>query len=1335
MTRPAKPFLHIPTVDRRRIPNVDGHASEAAILHIGFLGTRHTALISADDKGMAFSHLATRGMGAVARAVRTTRILGRYPDSDTATARQRKPSSVLAFSPLPLGNAEHAADTVGLVAMLTPYLLVIVSTTPVAQTQYKTPRSKDLAAHGTMSAALAWFPSIKLKPKDGIITETSSRAKLVYCWSNILTVLEVVEIEPSESSAQAEPPSLQFRPRSRWKAEEAIVGIQWLSRSVLAVLTVTQQLVILEDHSLQVTDSSDLIQKHIYHIDLFSLQLNQLVDQLDEEDASMHGVVADAFYMSFRAYKGRLFLLGHNEVSIGTLSNWADRLLALMEEGNFVGAIQLATSYYKGEGDKVTFGLPEDDTSRHKLVQEKLLEMMSASLKYAFGKNREVRKGRVAQIQSEELATACIAACVGMDDMEFLYEDAYAWYQDADAEGIFLKTLESYILDGEIEVMPPSVIKDLVSHYTGKGLEKRLESMICQLDPRMMDIDQITSLCKRNHLYDALLYVWNQALDDYISLLTGLLDLVDQPGNVEVDVDPSSRGLELASASKIFPYLSYILTSRVYPTGNELLEGKATIAKAEIYHFFFSGRSDGRPTTANSTTLNSANTSFPNLRRILNFDAPSFLSMLNEAFEDSFLNGSHGQITDDPARCLTESQTFGLSINRQWVVSILLEVMAPPTYESEDTIYLNMFIARNLPKFPQFILLPGHVLHRVLIGLCHFPGEDVAEDCQLSVEYLLSMYKPPNLPSLMPLLWEARFYRVLKSVYKADKQYAKLLQTCFEDYEHRDAIFDCIGDCLRPSTGLSEKQIHEVRAVITDHSHELVAADISKVASAIQDYMPDLHAVMLQALEENESGQFQYLQAVLEPPKQGSEETSKPLRDTNSRGFIEQYVRLLCDYDRDHVSDYVEHLRTGDLRLEEVLPALEHSGVIDAAVVLMAREGKVREAIHRLTEHLHALEAALLGLLDGVSDSPDLDSTVETANDLITSIQKFARVGVWLCRGQTRSAQQSKAQIQNTKRAKSVDDGLSADEDLWLDLIDAVVDVTKVVSEVLENKTQDPEADEKEQLRRDPSSILLDSSKLTTDLRTIVQETFTALLATTSAPRTSDARQTDVSFLRIFRAFLSRASLSSPSLSNLRAVLGAIFSAYSYEESLLALANRLLDKDLFVHVAEVDRSRRRGWRPLGQVCEGCGRRVWGPGVGAHLWDAWQRRNEADETLTHRNKSGIVAQEQRTRTGSSNGKGKAVMGDRHDTSKPTTTQKVISELNTESSNGREMAITKTSDGSDEEMDKEELGALAIYSCRHLFHQVCLQKMQGTVDGESEPDTGGGQLMCPLCPNEA
>lgn len=1272
---------------------------EIAILHLGFLGTRHTALVSADEKGMAFSHLATRGMGAVLRSVRTSRILGRYPDNLTGVTRQRKPSSVLAFSPLPLGNAEHASDSMGLVAMLTPYLLVIVSTLPIAQTQYKTPRPKEVAAHGAMSAALAWFPSVKLKSPTTVAKETSSKVKLVYSWSNVLTILELVEIEPSEPSEKGAVATLDFRSRRRWKADEAIVGLQWLSRSVLAVLTITQQLLIFEDSSLQMTDSSDLIQKNIYHIDLFSQQLHQLVDHLDEEDDSMHGVVADAFYMSFRAYRGRLFLLGFNEISFGTLSNWADRLWALMKQADFIGAIRLATLYFTGKADTVTVGLPEDDSLRHKLVQEKILEMMSASLKYAFGKNIEAKARRMEEPQLEKLAGVCIAACICMADFDFLFDDVYTWYQDDNTSSIFLEALESHIREGEIQVIPPVVIKDLIHHYMAKGREKLLEEIICNLDPRTVDIDQITALCIKHNLYDALLYVWTETLGDYTTLLSFLLNLVNQPDATKSD--PSSD--RSSHASRLFPYMSYTLTSRIYPTGKEMLEDKASIAKAEIYHFFFSGSDDGRLQSNHPSQSQPSGdiSSFSNLRKVLDFDASSFLSMLNEAFEDSFLNGNHGQAIEGQAGTSTEDHNFRLSVNRQWIISVLLTVMAAPKYGPEDIIYLYMFIARNLPKFPQSIHLPGHVLRRVLVGLCEFPGEEFAEDSQLSVEYLLSAYQPPDLPSLIPLIHKARFYRVLKSLYKTERQFAKLLQTCIDDYDSPDAIFDCIRDCLRPGAGLTETQINDVRAVLVDHAYDLVAADVTKAACSVQLYASDLHGVFLAALDSDEYGQFRYLRTVLEPSSEIAKE-HQPSRYPPVSKFIEQYVRLLCDHDPHHVSEFIEHLKAGDLRLEEVLPALENSGVVDGAVVLMAREGQVRGAMDRLTKHLRTLEAALLGLLNGALDSPDFENTLEAAHDLVGSIQKYSRVGVWLCQGPTQTALLSEGKLKSARRSKSSDEELSPEESLWLELIDAVVGVIKSTTEVLEEILSE-RAGEKATVSPGPPQSSSRTSRLVTDLRLTVQETFTALLAITSAPRAKGIRRIPVSFLRILRAFLSRASSSSPSLSNLRAVLSTIFAAYAYEESLLSLANRLLDNELFVHVAEVDSLRRRGWRPLGQVCEGCRRKVWGPGAGGHIWDAWKQRHDrrfdrvqqmSREPPIYEGPSGATR----------HGKGKSTMV-AEALGEPDSTYSVELE-----DDGNLSAVeTGGEDGV-----QVHSGAVVVFACRHMFHQACLETMQGGAD---------------------
>ena len=686
ISRSAKPFLHIPPIPANQVETrtSDGHLSGSAVIHIGFLGTRRTALVSADTRGMAFSHLATRGMGAVGRTVKTARILGRYPQAITETKR-RKPSSVLAFSPLPLGNVEQSTDSLGLVAMLTPYLLVIVSTTPVAQTQHKSARPKEVQAHGAMTGALAWFPAIRLKGKD---TQTSN-TKLVYCWSNVLTVLDVTEAETDEPVDKDKPPSLDFRPRSRWRADEAIVAVQWLSRSVLAVFTITQRLLIIEDYSMHVTDSIDLANRHIYHTDLFSSQLHSLVEQLDEEDDSMHGVVADAFHMSFRSYKGRLFLLGYNEALVGTLSNWADRLLALMEAGDFISAIRLATSYWTGDAEKLTVGLPEEDSLRQPIVQQKLLEMISASLKYAFGRNSEASDGRLENQQLEELADVSIAACVHMADEEFLWEEVFNWYEEQESAGMFLSALEPRIVDGHLRSLPPTAVKSLINHFIRTHSPGRLEEIICLLDTTTMDIDQVTTLCKQYNLYDAFIYVWNRCLMDYIGPLEELVELASPQEQTFVNGDHVNDLRRQNNAMKMFPYLSFILTGRVYPTGDDMDEPEASRVKTDVYQWLFSGQGSSASNASNQTD------SFSTLRAMLKFDPSSFMSMLNEAFEDSFLNEPEDE--DIPAS--------GMSINRQYLISILLQVMTGPFFTPFETIYLDMFVARNLPKYPQYLSL------------------------------------------------------------------------------------------------------------------------------------------------------------------------------------------------------------------------------------------------------------------------------------------------------------------------------------------------------------------------------------------------------------------------------------------------------------------------------------------------------------------------------------------------------------------------------------------------------------------------------------------------------
>lgn len=1228
---------------------------------------------------MAFSHLATRGTGALGRTVRTTRILGRYPNAPTPAGKPLKPSTVLSFAPLPLGNVERSTDTLGLTAMLTPYLLVIVSTTPVAQTQHKSARPKDVPAHSAMSGCLAWFPAVKLKVPDPYTGTDISKVKLAYCWSNVLTVLDVDEI-PSEDRDQ--PPSLKFKARSRWKCEESIVAVQWLSRSVLTVLTISQRLIVLEDRSMRMTEAFDLLQRHIYHTDLFSKQLHNLVEQLDEDDESMHGVVADAFYMSFKTYKGRVFLLGFSEVSIGALSNWADRLIAMMEHGDYIGAIQLATSYYTGDADKLTVGLPEDPSLRHTMVQDKIMEIISASLKFAFG--QKSKNGQAADdAHFKQLAETCFIACQSIDNLDYLFDEMYEWYDDADAAGIFLETLEPYILEKTVTIVPPAVVKDMVSHYVTKGWESRLEEMICHMETATLDLDQVTLLCKQHSLYDALIYVWNQALSDYITPLIDLLSLL-VPLMTNGNYMPGGAGEDYygVNALKIFPYLSYTLTGRIYPNEEFMSDEAATKAKAEIYWFLFSGRTIAWPKGSGNEFLTEpdeeSQPAFPYLRLILKFDAPSFLSALNEAFEDSFLNDSPDKQVNGGSRMdMPEEQIFGLTINRQYILSILLDVMNPTDFAPEDTIYLDMFIARNLPKFPQYLLFSGTTLSKVLAGLCNYPGKDLAEDAQLSAEYLLSVYHPSDMPALMPLFKTAGFYRILKRIFKSDKQYGKLVQTYFEDPEDQELVFDCIADCLRPHSGLSTRQLEEVRSVIVEHAWHLLELSPEKTAGTLVSQGKTMHQHVLDSAPEAPELQHAYLRTLFEPDEHLADEQDAPDRD-----LIERYVQLMCKFEPSHVSDYVGVIQAADLRLDKLLPTMEETGVVDAAVVLMARDGQISHAMERLIKHLGTLESAMQGLVSSVGGEDEPHDLQPAAEDLLLGLQKYVHVGIWLCQGQTKTSKRVNVVQKKQKSA----DTLSPDETLWLSLIDACVQITRRLSPAITAAVEQAEAGD------------MDGEKLLALLRSLVQHTFTALLTSTSSQAVSQPGSrllsnagSNLSFLRILRAFLTQAAAASPNLADLRGVLASIFSAYAYEESILRLSNRLLERSLFVSVNQSVELRQRGWRPRGSTCEACSRRVWGPGVaGSAVFEAWEDK-QAIEDARAKERKVQVAERATGSGGETDGKGKG-----------------------KSLASRPSSMLIEPEGGASGKDKP-LGPLVVLACRHIYHQSCLDALQEKENG--------------------
>ena len=71
--------------------------------------------------------------------------------------------------------------------------------------------------------------------------------------------------------------------------------------------------------------------------------------------------------------------------------------------------------------------------------------------------------------------------------------------------------------------LPARVIKALVGHFRQANKLQEVERMILHLNPREMDLDSLVKLCRANQLHDALIYIFNRGMLDYVTPLEDLL--------------------------------------------------------------------------------------------------------------------------------------------------------------------------------------------------------------------------------------------------------------------------------------------------------------------------------------------------------------------------------------------------------------------------------------------------------------------------------------------------------------------------------------------------------------------------------------------------------------------------------------------------------------------------------------------------------------------------------------------------------------------------------------------------------------------------------------------
>ena len=874
---------------------------------------------------------------------------------------------------------------------------------------------------------------------------------------------------------------------------------------------------------------------------------------------------------------------------MGTLLTWADRILSSVESGDFLSAIELTRSYYLGTAPGNKNGLPDDPEELKKVVGVKMRELMIASTRYAFSEDRMTDgthtspDGRGVDRTSlfENLVATCARACIALGDLEFVFEDLFQAYDDAGIASIYLEQFEKFVLEHDVRADDPRIAQRLIALHAANGRPDRAERVIWHIDPACLDIDQVVQLCQTHHLYDALIYVYTRAMRDYVAPLIEMLSLIRKVMQLRRSPVLDETALEplIVNAYKVYPYLADVLSGLTYPSEEPLEEEEATQAKRDLYAFLFHGRSSTWPRGEGGKLILTAEDggiepTYPYCRLLLRFDAEAFLHTLDLAFEDTyFIDEVSG------------------SASRLVIVKILLEVLASSSPSSSLSsssssssglppavrTFVHIFIARNVPKYPQSIQMVPSVLHDILVGLTTDPDLSTREDRQLAAEYLLSAYTPHETDQLLRLFEEAGFYRILRTWHRHEGRWAPLLLAHLHDPDiHPSELFAQANEIFTTAARLHSGAVpDDLYSTVAESLPELLNASVINTAQFLDHRAPQLHERAMESIgSDADHKRFAYLNCLLGPPSAEEEERSRSGPSAGVPPRLRQiYVALLCKVDPASVIPSLRYLPADFLDWDDALRTCEDEGVLDSVVWGLDWRGSPKASLNKVAAYGKRLSAAVGEIVArGVPGESEL-----LLRQHVESLEAIGRTAVAIC--VERSSKQAQAQPAATAQ------DVPPVEDLWFQLLHSQISAVQAVSACCAPDKASPspndDVDEEAPLKR----------ALRT-LRSLVQATFSSLVSASA----SRGRGRGVSFPRLFTRLVETTTTTTLSsegqggtpYTEFRAILTGMMEAYRAEGDMLVITKHLLDRDVFETIEMASRARARGWAPLAGTCAGCG---------------------------------------------------------------------------------------------------------------------------------------------------
>ena len=322
-----------------------------------------------------------------------------------------------------------------------------------------------------------------------------------------------------------------------------------------------------------------------------------------------------------------LLILGISSIHMFSIRSWTERIDLLINENKFSEALALTLSFYESTA-KAVIGLSGKKTEKRKFVSQKMVEVLN---KYVDSGLTSLcpENGKIESLfdHYRQLIPTCVDYCLSIESIHYLLIDLFDRFSDDSiAKNVFLDSLEPHILKGKLKNLNPILAKELITYYEDKKWFHNLESVVLNLEITCLDIHHVMTICQKHSLFDAIIYIHNNAFDDYMTPFDQLVQKLESYLKSGDELNEH----QIQVGNKLLDYMSSILRGRSFPYEKELEpQKKFNLIKDIISRIVKTDKTNNSYQNLKAFAADI----YPNLSTLLKFNSKHFLNILSNAFE------------------------------------------------------------------------------------------------------------------------------------------------------------------------------------------------------------------------------------------------------------------------------------------------------------------------------------------------------------------------------------------------------------------------------------------------------------------------------------------------------------------------------------------------------------------------------------------------------------------------------------------------------------------------------------------------------------------------------